>query len=263
MMAAPSSTSRRLLGGMDPGVMPPTSAWWPRDATKNLRRGTRSAAGGLVADARRRGGRGALDAALVEHRRDDGDVGQVRPARQLRVVGRQHVARAQALGRALALRAPEVRLHARPLSVPAQPGCTQRAPRSRALAGTGPRRRLGQAPTWNWMAADMAPRCTGRCGALATSAPEGSKSAQLKSRRSLMLTLMEVRCRTRPICSAMPMNLRRSGALACVEPRVESCTTPHGRPPFWRCRPMQRLHRLHGRPGLHVTGKAQTKRTRP
>jgi len=130
MMAAPSSTSRRLLGGMDPGVMPPTSAWWPRDATKNLRRGARSAAGGLVADARRRGGRGALDAALVEHGRDDGDVGQVRPARQLRVVGRQHVARAQALGRALALRAPEVRLHARPQS--AQSAAVRSALRGRA-----------------------------------------------------------------------------------------------------------------------------------
>ena len=34
-MAAPSSTRLWLLGGMEPGVMPPTSAWWPRDATKN------------------------------------------------------------------------------------------------------------------------------------------------------------------------------------------------------------------------------------
>ena len=38
--------------------------------------------------------------------------------------------------------------------------------------------------------------------------PSGPKSAQLKSSRSLMLTLMEVRCSTRPICSAMPMNLQ-------------------------------------------------------
>ena len=29
MMAAPSSTSDRLAGGMLPGVMPPTSAWCP------------------------------------------------------------------------------------------------------------------------------------------------------------------------------------------------------------------------------------------
>lgn len=35
-MAAPSSTKLWLLGGMDPGVIPPTSAWWPREATKNL-----------------------------------------------------------------------------------------------------------------------------------------------------------------------------------------------------------------------------------
>lgn len=34
MMAAPSSTSRLESGGMDPGAMPPTSAWWPRLATK-------------------------------------------------------------------------------------------------------------------------------------------------------------------------------------------------------------------------------------
>ena len=34
-MAAPSSARLWLLGGMEPGVMPPTSAWWPRDATKN------------------------------------------------------------------------------------------------------------------------------------------------------------------------------------------------------------------------------------
>jgi hypothetical protein len=43
------------------------------------------------------------------------------------------------------------------------------------------------------------------CGALATSAPSGPNSAQLKSSLSLMLTDTEVRCRVRPICSAMPM----------------------------------------------------------
>mmetsp|Transcript_20861 Transcript_20861/g.53061 ORF Transcript_20861/g.53061 Transcript_20861/m.53061 type:complete len:213 (+) Transcript_20861:1729-2367(+) len=51
----------------------------------------------------------------------------------------------------------------------------------------------------------MAPRCTGRCGALATRPPSGPNSAHEKSRRSLMFTLMEVRCSVRPICSAMPM----------------------------------------------------------
>ena len=33
---APSSDRRVDLGGMLPGVMPPTSAWWPRLATKNM-----------------------------------------------------------------------------------------------------------------------------------------------------------------------------------------------------------------------------------
>lgn len=39
----------------------------------------------------------------------------------------------------------------------------------------------------------MAPRWTGRCGALATSPPDESNTAQEKSSRSLMFTLMEVR----------------------------------------------------------------------
>eukprot|EP00962_Isochrysis_galbana_P000491 scaffold144_cov132-Isochrysis_galbana.AAC.2 len=52
----------------------------------------------------------------------------------------------------------------------------------------------------------IAPRCTGMWGALATSPPCGSKMAQEKSSRSLMLVETEVRCSVRPICSAMPMN---------------------------------------------------------
>ncbi len=35
---------------------------------------------------------------------------------------------------------------------------------------------------------DMEPRCTGTCGAFATSPPVGSNSAQLKSSLSLMFT---------------------------------------------------------------------------
>mmetsp|Transcript_8468 Transcript_8468/g.28071 ORF Transcript_8468/g.28071 Transcript_8468/m.28071 type:complete len:233 (+) Transcript_8468:860-1558(+) len=35
LMAAPSSDISREKGGMEPGVMPPTSAWCPRDATRN------------------------------------------------------------------------------------------------------------------------------------------------------------------------------------------------------------------------------------
>jgi sulfite exporter TauE/SafE len=40
----------------------------------------------------------------------------------------------------------------------------------------------------------MEPRCTGMCGALATSAPSVSNSAQEKSRRSLMFTEWAVFC---------------------------------------------------------------------
>lgn len=35
---APSSARLLLLGGMLPGEMPPTSAWWPREATKKTMR---------------------------------------------------------------------------------------------------------------------------------------------------------------------------------------------------------------------------------
>ena len=69
----------------------------------------------------------------------------------------------------------------------------------------------GRVPTtqhllaWYLTASDIAPRCTGRWGALATRDPSGPNRAHEKSRRSLMLTLTLVRCRTRPICSAMPM----------------------------------------------------------
>ena len=43
---------------------------------------------------------------------------------------------------------------------------------------------------------------------LARGSPWASNRAHEKSRRSLMFTEMEVRCSTRPICSAIPMNLR-------------------------------------------------------
>ena len=49
------------------------------------------------------------------------------------------------------------------------------------------------------------PRCTGMCGALAISWPWPSKSAQLKSSRSLMLTECAVFWSRSPICSAMFM----------------------------------------------------------
>ena len=44
------------------------------------------------------------------------------------------------------------------------------------------------------------------CGALATSIPSGSKIAQEKSSRSLMLTEYAVFSSVRPICSAIDMN---------------------------------------------------------
>ena len=101
--------------------MPPISAWWPRDATQNRISPLRL---------------------LVEHRRADRDVGQVRAAIVGRV-DREHVARAD-----LAL----------------------------VLADDGLDRR------------SIEPRCTGMCGALATSEPSASNTAQEKSSRSLILT---------------------------------------------------------------------------
>jgi hypothetical protein len=32
-ISTPSSSTVRLLGGIEPGVMPPMSPWWPRAAT--------------------------------------------------------------------------------------------------------------------------------------------------------------------------------------------------------------------------------------
>ena len=34
-MSTPSSSMVALSGGIEPGEMPPTSAWWPREPTKN------------------------------------------------------------------------------------------------------------------------------------------------------------------------------------------------------------------------------------
>jgi hypothetical protein len=51
----------------------------------------------------------------------------------------------------------------------------------------------------------MEPRWIGIKGALATRSPSGANSAQEKSRRSLMLVLIEVCCNERPIASATLM----------------------------------------------------------
>ena len=32
-ISTPSSSTIRLSGGIEPGVMPPMSAWWPREPT--------------------------------------------------------------------------------------------------------------------------------------------------------------------------------------------------------------------------------------
>ena len=55
------------------------------------------------------------------------------------------------------------------------------------------------------MLSPIEPRCTGMCGALAIKLPSASNRAQLKSRRSLMLTEYAVFCNCKPICSAMFM----------------------------------------------------------
>jgi hypothetical protein len=51
----------------------------------------------------------------------------------------------------------------------------------------------------------IAPRCTGRCGALAMRPPAVSNSAQEKSSRSLMLTECAVLASVTPILSAIDM----------------------------------------------------------
>src|SRR5258706_324002 len=55
------------------------------------------------------------------------------------------------------------------------------------------------------MLSPMEPRCTGMWGALAMRLPSASKSAQEKSRRSLMFTEYAVCARRTPICSAIDM----------------------------------------------------------
>ncbi len=53
--------------------------------------------------------------------------------------------------------------------------------------------------------APIEPRWTGMWGALAIRSPVASKTAQEKSRRSLMVTEAAVFSSTAPICSAMDM----------------------------------------------------------
>ena len=137
-MTTPSSSSVRDCGGVEPGVMPPMSAWWPRLPTKNkISRPASSNTGVMTVTSGR----------------------CVPPLNGL-------------------------------FSATTSPGFSE-APRSRSTVRT---------------LSPMAPRCTGTCGALATSPPVASKMAQEKSSRSLMLTDSEVFCSTAPVCSATLMN---------------------------------------------------------
>ena len=61
--------------------------------------------------------------------------------------------------------------------------------------------------TWNLTASCILPRCTGRCGALATKFPCASNNAHEKSSLSLILVLAEVLYSVIPIYSAIDMNL--------------------------------------------------------
>mmetsp|Transcript_96225 Transcript_96225/g.207640 ORF Transcript_96225/g.207640 Transcript_96225/m.207640 type:complete len:255 (+) Transcript_96225:992-1756(+) len=140
-ICAPSSLMLLLKGGIEPGTLPPTSAWWPRDAVKKL---------GLASPLFAKTGVMTVMSGRCEPPAISGWL--------------------------------ETRT-----SPSASPPCS------------------AQYLTWNLTASCMEPRWTGRCGAFATRPPCASKTAQEKSSRSLMLTEIEVRCRRRPICSAMPM----------------------------------------------------------
>ena len=96
-MSTPSSSMVFESDGIEPGVMPPMSAWWPRAATKN--------AGPPVAE---------------EHRHDHRDVGQVRAA-GVRRVQREGVARLH-----VAAAAPQDLLHATRPSSPGARACAAR-----------------------------------------------------------------------------------------------------------------------------------------
>ena len=70
----------------------------------------------------------------------------------------------------------------------------------------------------------MAPRWTGTCGALATSAPVASNTAQEKSSRSLMLTDRLVFCSTAPVCSAALMKRLLNSSSITGSGRAASAT---------------------------------------
>mmetsp|Transcript_28012 Transcript_28012/g.85921 ORF Transcript_28012/g.85921 Transcript_28012/m.85921 type:complete len:205 (-) Transcript_28012:1361-1975(-) len=123
-MTAPSSASVVESAGIEPGVDPPTSAWWPREAQKYA-----------ISSWWKTGVITVMS-------------GRCEP-----------------------------------------PNCGSFATMTSPF--------LREAPPWNLAScaltvSDMAPRCTGTCGAFATRAPSWLKIAQLKSSRSLMFTEVAV-----------------------------------------------------------------------
>ena len=106
-ITTPSSSSVRLSAGIEPGVGPPTSAWWARVAAN------------------------PISCAVGEHGRDHGDVGQVGAA-AVRVVEDPRAPR-----RLLARRAPR---RPRPASRRGGPGCARPASPSRPRASNSARR---------------------------------------------------------------------------------------------------------------------------
>ena len=138
-ITTPSSSRRAELGGVEPGVVPPMSAWWPRLPTKK---------------------RISLPAS------SNTGATTVTSGRWV----------------------PPLNGSLRTIMSPGLSVAPRRAMTVRTLS-------------------PIAPRCTGTCGALTIRRPSASNSAQEKSSRSLMLTLVEVLRSTVPICSATAMNM--------------------------------------------------------
>ena len=72
------------------------------------------------------------------------------------------------------------------------------------VTNTSPGRTTGCAASTPRIDSLIAPRCTGMCGALATSPPAASNTAHEKSSRSRMFVDSAVRCSTTPMCRAIP-----------------------------------------------------------
>lgn len=190
------------MGGMEPGVTPPTGGvregvvTGVRVCKKRL---VQQRAVGVVSSRRDEEHQLGAD----EDGRDHRDVGQVRPAGQLRVVGHQHWAKRVSENGASAA---ALRVSARAVAV-AEPLRAGRRPvrqleRDRSLhrahcvtrdSGEGSHESASDAGQATDSSAGIHARWTGRWGALATSPPSGPNRAQLKSRRSFMFVDTAVR----------------------------------------------------------------------